>query len=243
MLHRFRLRGHALSVAFSPDGKHLVSAEGVGNLEYETTIKAWNVETGAERTIAKCIGGAGLSFSPDGTRMVATVALGPISLIVSDEEHVRSGGIKAWSVENGEELLSIDFTLPSIKDHSKAIAAAGETFAVHFAYSPDGKRLAGVMGRGTVKVWDAQTGEELLNLPGGYGHIVFSRDSEKIISASTTWNVADGTVVSRRPNAQPWTTCQGQRAALADRGTVTVFDIESHREVAALRGAGASAIA
>ena len=235
--------GHALSVAFSPDGKHLVSAEGVGNLEYETTIRAWNVETGAERTIAKCIGGAGLSFSPDGTRVVATVALGPISLIVSDEEQVRSGGIKAWSVENGEELLSIDFTLPSVKDRSKAIADAGETQAVHFAYSPDGKRLAGVMGRGTVKVWDAQTGDELLDLPGGFGSIVFSRDGEKIISASTTWNVADGTVVSRRPNARPWTTCQGQRAALADLGTVTVFDIESHREVATLRGAGASAMA
>ena len=39
------------------------------------------------------------------------------------------------------------------------------------AFSPDGKRLASASGDGTVKVWDAATGQETLTLKGHTGGV------------------------------------------------------------------------
>ena len=57
------------------------------------------------------------------------------------------------------------------------------------AFSPDGKRLAsgsgGASGQGgEVKIWDAQTGQELITLKGGgFGHrVIFSPDSCRLAS-------------------------------------------------------------
>src|SRR5262249_5414105 len=53
------------------------------------------------------------------------------------------------------------------------------------AFSPDGKRIAS--GRDGVKVWDAQTGQELLTLKGhteGVSSVAFSPDGSRIASGS-----------------------------------------------------------
>jgi WD40 repeat protein len=61
------------------------------------------------------------------------------------------------------------------------------------AFSPDGKRLASASGGGgpgaigEVKVWDAQTGKELLSLKGhtaGVSSVVFSPDGTRLASGS-----------------------------------------------------------
>ena len=60
-------------------------------------------------------------------------------------------------------------------------AGAGETLA----YSPDGRRIA-VGGDGTVTVWDAATGRELLTLRGHTGLVLgvaYSPDGRRIASA------------------------------------------------------------
>jgi WD40 repeat protein len=67
------------------------------------------------------------------------------------------------------------------------------------AFSPDGKRLASASGN-TVKLWDAQSGEETLTLKGFTNDIVrsvaFSPDGKRLASASSDtvklWDTQSG---------------------------------------------------
>jgi WD40 repeat protein len=73
------------------------------------------------------------------------------------------------------------------------------------AFSPDGQRLASSSGGGNlfpgeVKVWDAQTGQELLTFKGSHGWVRFSPDGHRLASGGgervTIW---DATPLPEKP--------------------------------------------
>ena len=90
--------------------------------------------------------------------------------------------MKVWDAQTGQELLSL-------KGHTASVSSV--------AYSPDGKRLASGSGTwdatkrafvsGEVKLWDAQTGQELRTLKGHTAKVVsvaFSPDGKRLASGS-----------------------------------------------------------
>jgi hypothetical protein len=80
-------------------------------------------------------------------------------------------------------------------------------------FSPDSRRIAAGGTDGTIKVWDTESGQQLLTLQGHFENIngvLFSSDGSRIVSASVdkTIRIWDATPVESQT--------QGERAALAD---------------------------
>ena len=155
------LHGHSgtvESVAFSPDGKQVVSASS------DETIKIWDLSIGRG---VQTIGGypSNAAFSPDGQQIVSAsyhevktwnVATGKELLTLHghsenvtsvafspDGKRIASGSwdetVKLWDATTGKELLTL-------RGHSGGVTSV--------AFSPDGKRIASGSSDNTVKVWD-----------------------------------------------------------------------------------------
>jgi dipeptidyl aminopeptidase/acylaminoacyl peptidase len=123
-----------------------------------------------------------VTFSPDGRR-------------------IASGGgdrtVRVWDAATGQEALTL-------LGHAGGVALRGLTSGVSsVAFSRDGRRIASAGVDGTVRVWDAATGQEALTLrghPGGVTSVAFSPDGRRIASggdqSDPTVRVWDGTPVT-----------------------------------------------
>lgn len=139
-----------LSVAFSPDGKSLVSSGA------DRVVKLWTIgEKSDPRTLQSFDGEiVDLAFRPNGEE-IAGAGFDPC-------RPDKPGEAIVWSVKDGMQRLRV-------------ASLSGVMHGV--TWSPDGRRLVtsggawhGSLSRpGEVKVWDAETGIELLPLPGRPG--------------------------------------------------------------------------
>jgi WD40 repeat protein/tRNA A-37 threonylcarbamoyl transferase component Bud32 len=108
--------------------------------------------------------------------------------------------------------------------HGGILALYGHTSFVRLAFSPDGTRLATASGDWTARVWDARTGQPLLECRGHTGPVTcvaFSPDGTRLATASADrtarlWNSRTG-----RPLAQ----CKGH----TDPVTSVAFNPEGTR--------------
>jgi serine/threonine protein kinase/WD40 repeat protein len=181
----------------SPDGR-LVACAGLrprdgsapGRMGMQTMVL--DMATGREvRSFSNIMAfGTGLEWSPDSSRIAINSAR------PSGNQSALTTAVAVFDVATGKTVMKVER------------GPGGVVTMYTFAFSPDGRRLAGYMNRtplnnepDAVKVWDTDTGTELLNLPlvkpsdtatrlnfSGLnsGGIAFSPDGHRIICAERT---------------------------------------------------------
>lgn len=220
---RFRHGSGVSSIAYTPDGKILISAC--------NDIRLWDPASGQE--IRRLAGHSGsvqsVAIASDGimlasggsdgmvrlwdvstgrelrnmkghTSLITAVAFSSVGNLLASTGHDRT--VRLWEASSGKLLLTI---------------AAHEDYAAAVAFSPDGKILAtassGHLGFNqepknadrSIRLWDPATGKRLQTLEGhkqGVHRIVFSPNGKLLASASwfegtiRLWDVASGKEVN-----------------------------------------------
>jgi len=122
----------------------------------------------------------------------------------------------------------------------------GNTGSVNsVAFSPDSNRIASGSANGTLKVWDAQTGQQTLTLqghPGWVSSVAFSPDGKRLASASSdktvkVWGAQTGqqtlTLMGHTDNVSSVAfSPDGKRLTSASGQRVQVWDVSPLREKA-----------
>jgi WD40 repeat protein len=180
--------GAVFCVALGPDGRRLVS----GNWDtMGEALTVWDADTGRRVATPKrgLTGVLSVALSPDGKRLVSGA---------------MDGAVELWDAETGERIRSLRgaaaVARPNVWGEGKAVCG--------LAFSPDAKQVVGCDHDGTLKIWDAGTGEETRTLKGhtdALTSVAVSPDGRHVVSGSM------------------------------DR-TVKVWDADSGREIRTLRG-------
>ncbi|KDR84428.1 hypothetical protein GALMADRAFT_55745 [Galerina marginata CBS 339.88] len=215
-MNLLRLRGHCglmlrtvhdwghtdlvTSVAFSPDGKQIVSGS------YDKSVRVWDALMGNK---LKVLNGhtdwvTSVAFLPDGKQIVSgsynksvqvwdastgnklKVLKGHTDSVTSvafspDGKQIASGSydklVQVWDVLTGDKLKVL-------KGHTGWVASV--------AFLPDGKQIVSGSYDKSVRVWDALTGDELKVLKGHTNlvrSVAFSSDGKQIVSGSNDGSV------------------------------------------------------
>jgi eukaryotic-like serine/threonine-protein kinase len=194
--------GPCIVVAYSPDGRLLTAAGG------DRVVHVWDTATGAETFALKGHPAtvSGLAFSANGRRL----ASGTGGFHFQSDNTPRDNDVKVWDLASGTEVfgltiprgeglaLSRDGTIVTFSaagGYQRREVATGKEIGFtsgrspqgqFLAQSPDGKRF--VTGYGPnelVKLWDSQTGEEILTLGRLFGWVTivaFSPDGNRIMA-------------------------------------------------------------
>jgi eukaryotic-like serine/threonine-protein kinase len=257
------IKGHttgAASVAFfSPDGSRTAFAGG------DAMVKVWDTVTAREALTIKGHTGevTSVAFSPDGSRIAAASVDGAmkVSDALTGREMITITGQTGWVTSvafspDGSRIASAvaDMKLKGLQmsPGQKTLLIRGMLKAMVFTAVQDNDTLGAAFALydGTVNVWEAKTGREMLTIKGHKGALMsaaFSPDGSRLASSGVDgtvkiWDAATGretltlhghTGVVRSVVFSP----EGSRlaSASADR-TVKVWDATTGQETLTLKG-------
>jgi WD40 repeat protein/DNA-binding SARP family transcriptional activator len=200
-----RLMGHTariilLSFRIDTEGQLLLISDG-----YDLSYREWNVDTGEQVRFEQVISWvSGLTFSPDGrtalecasnvcnvvnaATWVRTDRILPPSRqdLVSSSTMSADGRLALVGYDTGQLILA---NMP-VSAEVRRFQAEGGLSTVDV--SPDGRYLlTGSLSRGTVILWDLQTGQEVRRLEGQQPFIAFARfspDGQQVLIGSGDWH-------------------------------------------------------
>jgi len=265
------LQGHegaVLFVGFSPDNRLVASTS------MDQTVRIWEAATGTVVHICsgKGLEATGVAFSPDGSRLALGTVDGAVRFwdVLTGQETSTwrnvsgsGGGILAFSPDGQHLAVSIGqyVHIRAVADGRLEHALQGHYMPLEgLAYSPDGRRLATASWDNTAKLWDTDSGREILTFRGHTDvvrGIAFSPDGRFLATGSydltvRVWDATGATegaggllrtipTVNDRsdyvftlthPSCHP----DGRRVAVKSKdGSVRVWDVVAAKEVAVFR--------
>ena len=172
------LRGHearVTSVAFDPQGRRIVSGS------QDETVRVWDAATGAE---LHCLRGhkgwvTSVAFDPQGRRIVSGSVTGrcgsgtpppaPSCTASAGTSIARSQerGLRPPGPAHRQRVVGRDGAgLGRRHRRRAALPPRAQGTVTSVAFDPQGRRIVSGSDDGTVRVWDAATGAELLCLRG-----------------------------------------------------------------------------
>ncbi|KAN0075174.1 vegetative incompatibility protein HET-E-1 [Elaphomyces granulatus] len=197
------LTGHSdtvNSVAFSPDGKRVVSGS------FDSTVRVWDITTGqADQILTGHSDNVNsVAFSPDGKKVVSgsfdlTVRVWDITTGQADQTltgHSDKVTSVAFSPDGKKVVYGSEDSTVRVWDITTG--QADQTLMGHsaqvnsVAFSPDGKKVVSGSDDWTVRVWDITTGQADQTLMGHSARVnsvAFSPDGKKVVSGSDDWTV------------------------------------------------------
>eukprot|EP00741_Cyanophora_paradoxa_P001918 tig00000523_g1857.t1 len=233
------------------DGRRIVS----GSWDVDDSVRVWDVETRAEllqlqnrtfwavsavrRAGSQCKAGAGRErkgMAVQGALQEAKKAKGrgqgpkpePRSRGMRDGQRIVLGSddksIRVWDVETGEELLQLQGYRSGVT--SVAISADRDVEACQ----RDGRRIVSGSNDDSVRVWDAETGAELLQLQG---------HTQRVTSVAITVEAkkVKGRGQSPEPGPESRSMRDGRRIVSGSlKKSMRVWDAETGAELLQLQG-------
>jgi DNA-binding beta-propeller fold protein YncE len=220
--------GHAdwvVAVAFSPDGKALVSGS------HDGTLILWDVATGKQlrsieghRERGRPFEVVSVTFSPDGKVLASVssdqtvrlwnVATGVQLRVFTGVKYAQdvkfSPDGKRLVAANCETVLLWDVAAGALsRSFRKAPTGVGGSYcASHAAFSPDGRTL--IADGGPIQIWDVSTGAEVRRFePQGSGfamalsadgrRLLLGEDFKGYLGMIELWDVESGKLLRRFP--------------------------------------------
>ena len=210
-------RTPVLSIDFSPDGKHLVGAN--GGQPYDQKLKGilrtWDAKTGKEVRVF------GTEEEFDG-RYAACVRYSPDSKTVASGH--ADGAVVLWGTATGKPLR----TLKGLTKNVRGVA-----------FSPDGRSVVGVNNFATenwVRRWETKTGKALPSTTDGHEQsaeaVCFSPDGKRVVSGSADrtlkfWDAKTGALLRTLPGDAA---AREAGAAARPKGDRDLNDVLGHRD-------------
>jgi WD40 repeat protein len=249
---RLRHGGDVHWLAFSPDGKALLSNGG------DRQLRIWEVASGKE--LLHYTAGLSARLSPDGRLLVSPAGnYNDFSLWEArTAKHIRRFGFKKGyggvSIDfqfspDGRRLVSIDnfrdlihlWDVSTGQEIWQARADKAQERADQLLFSPDGKTIASVSHPGKICLWDAASGKlRHDSMKGDLHRVTFSPDGAFLAAAEyrkalRVWDVASGAIRHEWPYPNNSITSlafapDGKALVTADYGTVRVWDLASGKQ-------------
>ncbi|EJF58655.1 WD40 repeat-like protein [Dichomitus squalens LYAD-421 SS1] len=252
-----RHTGWVCSVAYSPDGRHIVSGSG------DKTVRVWDAETGEAILELSCGDWvSGVAFSPDGRHIAA--ALDDLTVQIWDSttgeavcEPLRGHEGAVWCIAyspDGRRIVSGDsrgriciWSTETLRMVYKPIP--GHASHVNcVAFSPTSQYIASGSEDKTVRVWDAVEGRAVREPFEGHtstiSSVLFSLDGLLIVSGSwdstiRIWDFKNQQslhTISHHLLDDVWSLSlspDGGRIAYGlKNGSILIWDVEKHGIVA-----------